>query len=137
METKFDNEVETPNANVSSLVAGIINDSRQLLVQQLKLFQVEFKNDVRRTIAAALPMIIGAVVCVMALFMFLHAAAYLLCYLVPDMPFWVSYAIVGAATGAIGLGLALWGAVQFKSFNPLPDKSVEGLKETFQWKTKS
>jgi len=134
METKLDDQPET--ANVSSLFSGIIQDSRRLLEQQLTLFQVELKNDIRRTIAAAIPMLIGAVVCIVSLFMFLHAAAYFLCWLVPDMPFWMGYAIVGGVGALIGLGLALWGAVQFQKFNPLPEKTVEGLKENFHWKTR-
>jgi len=135
METKY--EAESEPANVSSLVSGIIQDSRQLLSQQLLLFQVELKNDVRRTITAAVPMLIGVVICAMSLFMFLHAAAYFLCWLVPDMPYWIGYGIVAGAGALLGLGLALWGANKLRSFNPLPDKSVEGLKENFQWKTKS
>jgi Putative Actinobacterial Holin-X, holin superfamily III len=135
METRVDTESEA--ANVSSLVSGIIHDARQLLIQQLTLFQVELKNDVRRTIAAAAPMMIGAVICVMALFMFLHAAAYFLCWIVPDMPYWIGYGAVGGTAAFVGLCLALWGAIQFQKFNPLPEKTVEGLKENFQWKTKA
>ena len=52
METKFDAEPET---GVSSLISGIIQDSRQLLTQQLTLFQVELKNDLRRAIMACVP----------------------------------------------------------------------------------
>jgi hypothetical protein len=135
METKFETEPEA--ANVSSLVNGIIHDSRQLLTQQLTLAQVELKNELRRTIDAAVPMVIGAGVGVLALSMFLHAAAYFLHGMVPDMPFWAAYVAVGAPTGLVGLGLAMWGTVLFQKFNPVPDKTVEGLKDNLEWKTKA
>jgi hypothetical protein len=134
METKF--ETESEPANVSSLVNGIIQDSRQLLTQQLTLVQVELKNDLRRTIDAVVPMVIGAVVGVLALSMFLHAAAYFLYWMVPDLPFWMAYAAVGAPTAFVGLCLAMWGTVLFQKFNPIPEKAAEGLKDNLEWKTK-
>jgi Putative Actinobacterial Holin-X, holin superfamily III len=135
METKF--ETEADSVSPSSLVSGIIQDSRQLLSQQLTLVQMELKNDLRRTIDAAVPTMIGIIIGVLALSMFLHAAAYFLCWMAPDLPFWMAYAAVGAPTALVGLCLAMWGTVLFQKFNPLPVKSVEGLKENLEWKTKT
>jgi len=135
METKVDTEPES--AKVSSLVSGIIHDSRQLLEQQITLAKVELKNDVRRALDAALPMIIGAVVCVVALFMLLHAAAAFLVWIIPNFPWWGGYGVVGGVAALVGLCLALWGAYQFQRNSPIPEKTIEGLKENFQWKTKT
>jgi len=138
METKVDNEPET---GVSSLVSGIVQDLRQLLAQQLALFQVEVKNDVRRTINACIPMIVGGVICFLALFMMLHAAACFISW-IAEIPYWAGYVIIGSGTGILGGLLVIWGAMQFRNFNPLPEKSFEALKENLHlqenlhWKTK-
>jgi len=122
---------------VAELLTGIVQDGRQLLTQQLTLFQVEIKNDFRRTIEAVLPMIVGAVILLVAAPLLGLAAAYFLCWMWPEIPMWA--ALGGIASGAVlcGIGLILWGKAQFDAFNPLPDKSLEGLKENIQWKTKT
>jgi len=122
---------------VAELLTGIVQDGRQLLTQQLTLFQVEIKNDFRRTLQAVMPMIFGVVVLAVAAPLLGLAAAYFLCWMWPAIPMWA--ALGGVAGGAVlcGIGLILWGKNQFDAFNPLPDKSLEGLKENIQWKTKT
>lgn len=134
METKFDTEHET---GLSSLVGGIIQDFRHLLIQQLTLFKVELKSDIRRAISACIPLMVGTFLTFVALFMLLHAAAYFLCWMWPELPYWGGYLLVGGSIALVGVGLVIWGVVQFKNFPPVPNKSIEGLKENFQWKTKT
>jgi hypothetical protein len=43
---------------------------------------------------------------------------------------------VTLVTGAAAVMFIFWGKARFTAANPLPDKSLEGLKETLQWKTK-
>jgi uncharacterized membrane protein YqjE len=125
-----------PQAGMAPLVSGIIHDARQLFIQQLTLFQVELRNDVRRCIAAAIPLFLGVVIALVALVTLAIAGALLICWLWPELAWCAGFAIMGASLAAIGGGLILWGKAQFASFNPLPEKSVEGLKENLQWKTK-
>jgi len=64
----------------------------------------------------------------------------MLAYLLQDLfhlPTWGGFAIVGGALALLGGALILWGKKHFDAFNPLPDKTVEGLKENIQWKTKT
>ena len=133
METKFETE---PEAGVSSLVSGIIQDSRQLLTQQMSLFKVELKNDLHRMIMACIPLLVGAALCFLGLFMLLHAAAYFVCWRW-ELPYWAGYSIVGGGMAVVGVCLLIWAGLQFRRFSPLPEKSIEGLKENFEWKTKA
>jgi hypothetical protein len=48
---------------------------------------------------------------------------------------WGGYAIVGGALAALGIALVLWGKAKFSTFSPLPEQTMEGLKENIQWKT--
>ena len=48
-------------------------------------------------------------------------------------PWWASALTVGAVFAVIGGALIAVGVQRFRSFNPLPDQSVEALKENLQW----
>jgi len=108
-----------------------------LIGQQLKLFQVEIRNDTRRTIAATIPMLIGGLLCLVAVMILAVMAAHLIAWAWPEtVPLWGGYAIVGGVLAILGIALVFWGKAQFSKFNPLPDQTMEGLKENLQWKTK-
>lgn len=120
---------------ITDLVSGIVSDAQDLLKQQLTLFQVELKNDLRRSRDAALPLVIGAVVCLMGGLLLCFMLVHLL-HEFAHLPLWQGYVIVGGVLALLGGALALWGKTKFDAFNPLPDQAVEGLKENLQWKTK-
>ena len=134
MANQIDTETEP---SVTSLLSGILQDARELIAQQLTLFQVELKNDLRRTVSALIPLVIGSAVMFVALFLLGTGAAHLLCWIFPDLPTWAGFAIVGGTVALISGLLILWGKTMLQSNNPLPDKTLEGLKENFQWKTKT
>lgn len=130
-------EISTNDPGVASLVSGILQDARKLLVQQFTLFQVEVKNDLKRTVMAAIPLIIGVAVLLNAPLVLAIGAAHFLSWWQPDLPLWGSFAIVAGLIAAIGAILVFWSGSMFSTFNPLPDKTLEGLKENLQWKTKT
>jgi len=130
-------QLEQEGASITSLVSGIVHDAQDLIRQQLKLFQVEIRNDTRRTIAATIPMIIGWFLCLVAVLILAVMAAHLIAWAWPEtVPLWGGYAIVGGVLAVLGIALVFWGKAQFSKFNPLPDQTMEGLKENLQWKTK-
>jgi uncharacterized membrane protein YqjE len=131
-------QLEQEGASVTSIVSGIVHDAQELVRQQLKLFQVEIRNDTRRTIAATIPMVVGGFLALVALIIFAIMGAHLFHWAWPDhIPLWGGHAIIGGALAVLGLGLVFWGKAQFSKFSPLPDQSMEGLKENLQWKTKN
>ena len=132
-----EHEPDLQQPGLTSLISGIISDAQALIKQQLTLFQVEVKNDTRRTLAAIVPMIIGGVVSLLAAFILCVMLAHLIHFLWPEtIPLWGGYAIVGGVLAAAGVALIFWGKAKFSEFNPLPDQTVEGLKENLTWQTK-
>jgi VIT1/CCC1 family predicted Fe2+/Mn2+ transporter len=121
--------------SLTSLVTGIIHDGQELLKQQLTLFKTELREDLRHTREAGTSLAIGGVVlfvgsillCLMLVFL-LHELA--------GWPLWASFLLVGGVITVIGGALTAYGIQQFKSFNPLPDQTAEGLKENLEWTTK-
>jgi uncharacterized membrane protein YgdD (TMEM256/DUF423 family) len=121
--------------SVTALVTGIIHDGQELLKQQLTLFKTELREDLRRTREAATSLVAGGVIlfvgsillCLMLVFL-LHELA--------GWPLWASFLLVGGVIALAGGALTAYGAQQFKTFNPLPDQTAEGLKENLEWTTK-
>jgi len=135
MATQVESEPQT--GEVTSLVNGIIEDARRLLIQQLTLFQVELKNDVRKTLEASIPLVLGALCLFVAMIVLCTSAGFLLCWIWPDLPTWAGFGIVGVAITVAGVALIAGGLLKFDRMNPPAEKAVEGLKENLQWKTKT
>src|SRR5262249_51189879 len=120
------------NASLTELVSGIIDDSQQLLKQQMQMFKAEIKQDLHKTTDAAKYLGIGIAVVAVGGLMLVFALDYLLKWAFPDLALWACFAIVGGVFVAVGVGL-IWGGTRLlKSSNPLPDQSVQALQENVQ-----
>lgn len=134
MSTDFQTE---PQPAVGTLLGGIVDDARQLFVEQMTLFQVEIKNDVQRIVMAVIPLAVGGVVSFAGLLILAISAAEFLCWLAPELPYWISYGAVGTLIMVVGGALLLWAKSKLAAISPVPDTALKGLKENLQWKTKN
>lgn len=125
-----------PNAepNLTTLVAGIINDAQNLFHQQVELVRTEIQGDLKRTKDASQVLAIGAGAAIVAVILLALMCVHLLAW-ATTWPLWICYGVVGGVLGVIAGAFILTGVKKFQSFNPLPDESLEGLKENLQWKT--
>ena len=133
METQVEvhDEPALSGPSMTGLLSGIIKDGQDLLKQQLHLFQVELRNDLKRTTRASVALIIGGLLAGLGAFFLLVMLALALHQNWPNaISLWGGFGIVGGI-------LLLVGKKKFDSFNPLPDQTLEGLKENIQWKTKN
>jgi len=126
----------TTEPSMTKLVGGIIDDAQRLFKQQAELFQADIKREIRQAKQVGLNMVLaGSLMGAGGLFL-LFMVVHLLHRLFPDtLPLWACHAIVGGALFAIGLGLYFAGREKLDKLSPLPEQSVEGLKENLQWKT--
>ena len=120
--------------SVTGLVSGILHDAQELVKQQVALVRAELKADFQRTVNAAVLMAVGALVSVPAAFLLCNMFVYMLVELA-GLSVWASYGIVGGVFAVLGAVLILIGVQRFRSFNPLPDQSVEAIKENVRWMT--
>ena len=123
-----------PGVSVTSLLRGIVSDAQDLIQQQLALFRAEIKDDFRKTMGILIVIVSGAFLVAVGAALLCFMLVYLLNSAAPDtLPLWACFGIVGGCVVLIG-GIVAYAAVaRFKTFNPLPDESVQALKENVQW----
>lgn len=122
----------SPETPVVPLLLGILDDLRQLLIQEVLLAKDEVLENflavkwtlLQMAVALALLAVGGLLLVSMGVHL-LHAAT--------GLPLWASYAVAGAA---FIVGGGLWLAdtrrrLRLVSF--LPDKTLETIKETTVW----
>ena len=118
-------------SNLAALLGGIMNDAKDLLIQELTLAKLEVHDELRQIKTAALYLGIGigaATVSGMLLsVMLVHVlAAY------TDMPLWGCYGIVGSGFGVLGWVLLASGKHKVEEIDVMP-QTVETMKENGQW----
>jgi len=120
--------------NVSTLVSGIVDDAQKLLRQQVEMLKSEVKEDFRRSKRAAEFGGMGIVLLTVGFLGLITAFAY---YLHEHYQFsmWASWGITGGIFAVAGGVLAGYSYILLERFNPLPDKTMDALKENLSWKT--
>jgi uncharacterized membrane protein YqjE len=127
------NHVHTVSeTSVTGLVTGIINDAQELIRQQLTLFKHEIKEDLRKTKEAAIALGLGIGVALIGGLSLWLMIVFLL-EKVTELPLWGCFGIVGLVFLVGGAILFYAGKAKLESFTPLPEQSVDTLKENVQW----
>lgn len=127
----------SPEASVTSLLSGIVNDAQELIKQQLQLFKHELKEDMHRT-REALPAVgLGVTIAVAAVFLLGLTIAHLLNWAFgePHLPLWVCYAIVTVLFGVVG-GALLYFAMKKLESLPMSHEATRATEENVEWLTK-
>lgn len=120
-------------SNVAELVEGVLTDARQLLTQQIELFQQELREESGRAVQAAAEagagvglVTLGGVLSAQALVHLLHRST--------RLPLWGCYGLVGGLLAASGGGL-LGRARGHAAGLALVPQSTEALRENVAWLT--
>jgi uncharacterized membrane protein YqjE len=121
-------------ANVATLVSGIVNDALDLMKQQAALLKHELSSELVKFKETALTMgagmgfaIFGVLfLALMLVFLFQWAGLFL----------WAAFGIVGLLLLGVGAALAYWGKTKAETIDPLPRQTVQGIKENVRWITK-
>jgi hypothetical protein len=134
-ETVHPETAGTPDGqSVTGLVSGIVADAQEMIKQQVALVRAELKADFHRAVRAAVLLACGAVAAIPAAILLCFMVVYLL-HEPAGLPLWASFLIVGGVFAILSGVLIGVGVQRFRSFNPLPDQSVEAFKENVRWMT--
>lgn len=118
--------------SVSTLVSGIVSDVQDLARKEIALARQEIKEDLNEAKDAAVKLgISGGVLAVGGLFLLVTLALGLADLL--DWPAWAGFGVVGLVFAVVGFFLFSSAQKQAKELKPMPEKTIETMKENVEW----
>ena len=93
---------QNSDVSVSHLLTGIVADAQDLGLKHLELFRSELLEEIRKTTEVLVSMAIGLAVVEIGGLLLGHMLALLLAQLVPSLPTWACYAIMGSVVAGCG-----------------------------------
>lgn len=124
------NRITDSEADVGTLVKGIVQDVERLAKQHIDLFKKDIREDLRQLRDAAIALGAGAVALLIGGVVLALALAEVL-DLVTDR--WAAFGLVGTLIVAIGGVLVFLGINRIKAATPVAEHTVETLEEDVQW----
>src|ERR1700674_4536722 len=114
-------DLQSPSEpQVTTLVAGILEDAKALVKQQFALVRHELREDLQKAKEAALSMSAGAGLAFTGGLLLSFMLAHGLNWAFPAAPLWIWYGIVGGACVAVGVALLFAGKKKLETISPVP-----------------
>jgi hypothetical protein len=117
--------------SLAALIGDIINDARDLMLQEFTMAKLEVHDELRQTKAAALSLGIGIGIAVVGGLLFIFMLVHLLHAFTP-IPLWGCYGLVGGVLLLAGLLLLLRAKKTAAEIAAVP-QTVQTLKENATW----
>jgi hypothetical protein len=118
--------------SLASLISGIINDARDLLLQEFTMTKLEVRDELQRSKEAAISLGIGigiaAVGGILLILMLVH-----LLHTYTELPLWGCYGIVGGVLVFLSLIFLYTGKKKAESIEMTLPETTETLKENTKW----
>ncbi len=115
---------------LSQLISDMTSDLSTLFRKEIELAKVETKEEISRATKAGGMLGAAGFAGYMAVVMLSFAIAFLLDLVLPT---WAAFLIVAAIYGIVGFVLFQQGRNRMKTVNPVPEQTVETVKEDVQW----
>jgi len=120
------------DSSIATLLGGIVGDAQQLVHQEIALARHEIREEINTAKDAGIQLAVaGAVLAVGGLLLVLMLAQGLADLL--NWPTWAGYGIVGGVLAIIGAILFSAAQRRAKQVRPVPEKTIETLKENVEW----
>lgn len=115
---------------VFDVLQDIVSNLQEIIRSEFRLAKVELKEKAQRAAKPAAVMGVGAVVAFYGVGFVLLAAVYALSLVIP---LWAAALIVGVVLAIIGGALLSFSRKALKEIDPVPEKTVQTVKENVQW----
>jgi hypothetical protein len=102
----------------------------QLFRAEIELAKTEAKEEAQKAARAGVMFGAGGFAGYLAIIMLSFAAAWALAAVIPDG---LAFLVVGVVYAAVAAVLFLLGRSRMQEFNPVPQETVETLKEDMEW----
>ena len=113
------------------LIGDVLGDARNLFLDHGALLKSEMKREATAAGAAGAAVAVGAVVTAIGVLLLLIGSVYLLETLT-RLPLWACFFINGGVFFVIGALALFFGVRRMTSLNPVPERTLNSLKESVQ-----
>jgi hypothetical protein len=125
MATRIDDD-----RSLGQLLSDVTRELQLLVRKELELARAETKEELQRAAAAGKGLGIAALAGYLALVMLAFAGAWALTAIMPTG--W-AFLVMAALFGVVAAAAALRGRRRLQEFHPVPEETVQTLKEDVQW----
>lgn len=122
--------MSTSDRSIAEILQDAFHNLQEIIRSEVRLAKTEIREEVTKTKAASLLVGVGAVCGIFTAFFLLLAAVYALALVLPG---WAAALIVSGILGLIAAGTLSAGIKQFRRVHPVPDRTVESMKENVEW----
>jgi membrane protein len=116
--------------SVSDVLQDIIGNLQQIVRDEFRLAKVEVEGKAHRAARPASILAAGAVLGLYGLGFLLLAAVYGLSLVIAP---WLAALLVGAVLAIVAAILVSSGRTRLNKIDPVPEKTVQSMKENVQW----
>jgi len=120
------------DGSVSQLISGIVGDAQVLVRQEIALARQEISEEISNAKQVGIKLGIASGVLAIGGLLLILALAQAVADLL-NWPTWAGYALVGVVLAIAGYILLSSAQKQIKDVHPIPEQTVETLKENVEW----
>ena len=116
--------------SISDVVQDIFRNVKEMVRSEIRLAKVEIREETKRAVASSVWIAAGAVGALSAWMFLLWTMAYALS---TRMPMWGATLVVAVVMAAAAAVLLVGGIRKAKRVQPIPERTVESLRENLEW----
>jgi acyl-CoA reductase-like NAD-dependent aldehyde dehydrogenase len=120
----------TGDRSISDVLQDILRNVQEILRSEMRLAKAEIREEAKQAASSALWVTVGVVVLLSAWMFLLWTAAYALAAI---MPMWSATVVIAIAIAGAGGALIAIGIRRFTQVKPMPERTIESLKENLEW----
>jgi uncharacterized membrane protein YqjE len=120
----------TNDRSISEIMQDVLRNLQEILRSEVRLAKTELREEIIKAKSACILLGAGALCAICALFFLLLACVYALALVLPT---WAAALIVTAVLLVLAAATLRAGLSRFRRVHPVPDKTLNSVKENVQW----
>ena len=116
--------------SLSDVLQDILRNVQDMVRFEIRLAKTEIREEVSKTVTSSVWIAAGTVGAVSAWIFLLWTLVYALA---TRMPMWAATLVIAVVMAAAATVLIMGGIQRARRIQPMPDRTVESVKENFEW----
>jgi hypothetical protein len=116
--------------SVADVLQDILRNVQEIVRSEVRLAKVEIRDEARQAVSSGIWIAAGAVGALSAWMFLLWTVAYLLA---TRMSLWAATLVVAVVMACVAGVLIMGGIRRMKRIQPIPERTVESVKENLEW----